>query len=110
MVVIDNFSKIWIYSTSQNSNAQTIKDSFKIILIRSERKPNIIETDDGSEFVNKIFTGFLKKNNIKRYSPYTSLGAVFAERFTRTFRDLPKGPVFERVVANWIDVLPIKTK
>ena len=32
-------------------------------------------------------------------------GAVFAEIFSRTIRDLPKKPVFEKKDANWIDVL-----
>ena len=54
----------------------------------------IIESDDGKEFVNKDFNEFLKLNNIKRYSRYTSHGAVFAERFNRTLRNLLKKPVF----------------
>ena len=39
-------------------------------------------------------------NNIKHYSGNTYLRDVFAERFKRTIRDLPKGPVFERGAAN----------
>ena len=47
------------------------------------------------------------KNSIERYSRYTSLGAVFAQRFNRTFRDILKRPVFEKGESNWIDILPI---
>ena len=47
-------------STSQK-NAQTIKDSFESILIGSEKKPNLIESDQGKDFYNKIFREFLKK-------------------------------------------------
>ena len=91
-------------------NAQTIKDSFENILISSKRKPNLIESDRGKEFYNNTFQDFLNKNNIKLYSRNSSYGAVFAERFNRTIRDLLKRPVFERGDANWIDVLPTITK
>ena len=42
-----------------------------------------METDDGKEFLNKIFTDVLNKINIESCSRYTSLEAVFAERFNR---------------------------
>ena len=70
----------------------------------------MIELDNESEFVNKTFRDFLNKNNIKRYSRHTSLGAVFAERFNRAIRDLLKKPVFVRGCANWGDKLPKITK
>ena len=110
LVVIDNFSKFGWTVPLKNKNAQTIKDSFENILTNSKRKPNLIESDRGKEFYNNIFQIFLNKNDIKLYSRNTSLGAVFAERFNRTIRDLLKKVVFERGDANWIDVLPTITK
>ena len=110
LVTIDNFNKYGWTTPLRNKNAQTIKDSFENILISSKRKPNLIESDRGKEFFNNIFQDFLNKNNIKLYSRNTSYGAVFAERFNRTIRDLLKKPVFERGDANWIDVLPTITK
>ena len=62
------------------------------------------------EFYNNILQDFLNKNNIKLYSRNTSLGAVFAERFNHTIRDLLKKIVFENGDANWIDVLQTITK
>ena len=53
--------------------------------------------------ITKILKNSLKKN-IKIYSRNTDLGAVFAERFNRTTRDLPKKPVSENGGGNWIDV------
>ena len=76
----------------------------------SKRKPNLIETDRGKEFYNNIFQDFLNKNDIKLYSRNTSLGAVFAERFNRTIRDILKKIVFEQGDAKWIDILPTITK
>ena len=110
LVIIDNFSKFGWTSLLKNKNAQTIKDSFEKILINSKRKPNLIETDRGKEFYNNIFQDFLNKNDIKLYSRNTSLGAVFAERFNRTIRDLLKKIVFEKGDGNWIDILQTITK
>ena len=110
LVTIDNFSKFGWTVPLKNKNAQTIKDSFENILISSKRSPNLIETDRGKEFYNNIFQDFLNKNNIKLYSRNSSYGAVFAETYNRTIRDLLKKIVFERGDANWIDVLPTITK
>ena len=110
LVVIDNFSKYGWTIPLKNKNAITIKDSFENILISSKRKPNLIESDRGKEFYNNIFQDFLNKNNIKLYSRNTELGAVFAERFNRTIRDLIKKIVFEEGDGKWIDVLPKITK
>ena len=110
LVTIDNFSKFGWTIPLKNKNAQTIKDSFENILISSKRKPNLIETDRGKEFYNNIFQDFLNKNNIKLYSRNSSLGAVFAERFNRTIKDLLKKIVFEQGDAKWIDILPTITK
>ena len=109
-VIIDNFSKFGWTVPIKNKKAQTIKDSFENILINSKRKPNLIESDRGKESYNNIFQDFLNKNNIKLYSRNSSYGAVFAETFNRTIRDLLKRPVFEKGDGNWIDVLPKITK
>ena len=88
LVIIDHFSKFGWTVSLNNKNAQTIKDSFENILIKSKRKPNLIESDRGKEIYNNIFQDFLNKKNIKLSSRNTSLGAVFAEIFNRTIREL----------------------
>ena len=110
LVIIDKFSKFGWTVPLKNKNAQTIKDSFENILINSKRKPNLIESDRGKEIYNNIFQDFLNKNNIKLYSRNSSYGAVFAERFNRTIRDLLKKPVFEKSDGNWIDISSTITK
>ena len=110
LVVIDNFRKFGWTIPLKNKNAQTIKDSFENNLINSKRKPNLIESDRGKEFYNNIFQDFLNKNNIKLYSRNSSYGAVCAERFNKTIRDLLKQPVFEKGDGKWIDILPTITK
>ena len=110
LVIIDNFSKYGWTIPLKNKNAQAIKDSFDNILISSKRRRNLIESDGGKEFYNNIFQDFLNKNSIKLYYRNSSYGAVFAERFNRTIRDLLKKIVFEHGDAKWIDILPTITK
>ena len=88
LVVIDNFSKFLWTIPLKNKYAQTITDAFSQIVNSSKRKPNLLETDDGKEYVKKIFNEVLNNNNIKRYSRNTSFGSVFAEIFNKTIRNL----------------------
>ena len=76
----------------------------------TKRSPNLIEVDRRIEFYVNVFQNFLNKNNNKFYSRNTTLGAVSAENFYRTIRDLHKKPVFERGDGNSIDSLSTITK
>ena len=106
LVIVDNFSKFGWTIPLKNKYSQSITDAFSQINKTSKRKPNLLETDDGKEYVNKIFNEFLNNNKIKRYSRYTDKGAVFAERFNRTIRNLLKKPVFLAGKADWVSELP----
>ena len=110
LAVIDNLSKMGWTVPLKNKKAQTIKDSFENIFIKSKRKAILIESDRGKDFYSNIFQDFLNEKNIKIYSRNSSYGAVFAERFNRIIRDLPKKIVFEQGDAKRIDNLPTKTK
>ena len=79
-------------------------------MIKSKRKPILIETDRGKDFYNDFFQSFLNNNNIKHLSRKTYLGAVFPDRFNRTFTDLLKRSVFAKAESNWVDLLPTITK
>ena len=96
--------------SSFKKKAQTIKDSFESVIISSRRSPSLLEGDRDRGFYNNIFQDFLNKNNIKLYSRNSSFGAVSAERFNCTIRDLLKKVVFEKGDANWIDVISTITK
>ena len=61
-------------------------------------------------FYSSIFQNFLENNHKMQYFRNNSSGAVFAERFDRTIRDLLEKPVFEKGDSNSIDILPTITK
>ena len=94
----------------KNKITKMIKNSFEKIILNSKRKPNLFGTDRGKKFYKIIFQNLLNNSNTKRYSKNTSLGAVFAERFNHTIRNLLKGPVSEKGNGTWIVILPKITK
>ena len=65
LIVFDNFSKFGWTIPVKNKYAQSITDAFSQFSKTSKSKPNLLETDDGKEYVNKIFSDFLDTNNIE---------------------------------------------
>ena len=61
-----------------------IVKAFQIILKQSNRKPNKIWVDKGSEFCNAFFKKWLRDNDM--YSTHNEGKSVVTERFIRTLK------------------------
>ena len=59
----------------------------KKIIKQSNRNPNKIWVDQGSEFYNHNFKKWLSENNIEMYSTYNEGKSVVTERFIRTLKN-----------------------
>ena len=57
------------------------------MLKKSNRKPNKIWVDKGSEFYNRSMKSWLEKNDIEMYLTHNEGKSVFAERFIRTTKN-----------------------
>ena len=66
--VIDVFSKYAWVAPLKNKKGITITNAFQKILKESNRKPNKIWIDKGSEFYNSSFKKLLRDNDIEMYS------------------------------------------
>ena len=87
LCVIDLFSKYaWIIPLKDKKGV-TIVNAFQKILKESNRKPNKIWSDQGSEYYNKSFKKMLQENNIEMYSTHNEGKSVVVERFTRTLKN-----------------------
>ena len=64
----------------------SIVNGFQKTLKDSNRKPNKIWVDKGSEFCNNSFTKWLKDNGIEMYSTNNGGKSVIAEKFIRTLK------------------------
>ena len=80
------FSKYsWCYPL-KNKNSNEIINSFKDIFKKSKRSPKFIQSDEGSEFTNKIVQNFFNdNNNIKWYHTFNrDIKCSICERYNRT--------------------------
>ena len=84
--VIDIFSKYAWVVPLKDKKGVSIVNAFQKILKESNRKPNKIWVDKGSEFYNNSFKKWLKDNNIEMYSIHNEVKSVVAERFIRTLK------------------------
>ena len=87
LCVIDLFSRYAWVIPLKNKNGETIVEEFKKILDDSNRKPNKIWVDHGSEFYNNKCKSFLKENDIEMYSTFNERKSVIAERFIKTLKN-----------------------
>ena len=95
LCVIDLFSRYaWVIHLKDKKRV-SIVNAFRKILDISNRKPNKIWVDQGSEFYNNYFKNYLKINNIEIYSTHNEGKSVVAERFIMT----PKSKIFKRMTA-----------
>ena len=86
LCVIDIFSKYaWVVPVKDKKGINIIK-AFQSILKQSNRKPNKIWVDKGSEFHNAYFKKWLQDNDIVMYSTHNEEKSVVAERFIRTLK------------------------
>ena len=87
LCVIDFFSKYAWVVPLKNKTGISIVDAFQKILKESERKPNKIWVNKGSEFYNNSFKKWLKDNDVEMYSIHNERKSVAAERFIRTLKN-----------------------
>ena len=65
----------------------SIVNAFESVLKKSDRKPNKIWVDKGSEFYNNSFKKWLQDNDVVMYSTPNEGKSVVAERFIRTLKN-----------------------
>ena len=85
--VIDIYSKYAWVVPLKDKKGISIVNAFQNILNKSNRKPNKIWVDKGSEFYNSHFKKWLKDNSIEMYSTHNEGKSVIAERFIGTIKN-----------------------
>ena len=86
LCIIDIFSKYAWVVPLKDKKGVSIVDAFQKILDDSNRKPNKIWVDKGSEFYNNSFKKWLKGNDIEMYLIHNEGKSVVPERFIRTLK------------------------
>ena len=86
LCVIDIYSKYaWVVPLKDKKGISIVK-AFQSILKQSNKIPNKIWVDKGSEFYNAYFKKWLRDNDIVTYSTHNEGKSVIAERFIKTLK------------------------
>ena len=70
LCVIDIYSKYAWDVNLKDKKGNTIANAFQKILDESNRKPNKIRVNKGSEFYNRLIKSWLEENDIEIYSTH----------------------------------------
>ena len=87
LMVIDIFSKYGWIAPLKDKKTESVSLAFDKIFKKNKRKPEMLWTDTGSEFVSKHFKEFLKKNKIKLYHTENEGKSSIVERWNRTMKN-----------------------
>ena len=107
LTCVDIFSKYaWVVALKTKQGQELVK-AFQTIL-SSGRKPSKlhVQTDQGTEFLNRVFQKFLRDNNIAFFTVKSGLKASVVERFKRTFKNKMYKYFTYKNTLCYIDVLP----
>ena len=89
----------------KTKQGQELVKAFQTIL-SSGHKPNKLQTDQGTEFLNHVFQKFLRDNNIDFFTVNSGLKALVVERFNRMFKNKMYKYFTAKNTLTYIDVLP----
>ena len=89
-MVIDIFSKYGWIKPLKDKKAESVSKAFNEIFKKCKRKPSMLWTDEGSEFISKHFKEFLKKEKITLYHTENEEKSSEVERWNRTMKECGK--------------------
>ena len=104
LICIDVFSKyLWVIPLKTKTGPALVTAFRKIL--ESGRKPEKIQTDQGTEFFNKHFKALMKKEEIHLYNTYNETKASIVERVIRTLKTRMWRYFTAKKTMRYIDIL-----
>ncbi|GFU01897.1 putative uncharacterized transposon-derived protein F54H12.3 [Trichonephila clavipes] len=103
LTCIDLFSKFAWAVPLKDKFGKSVKSGLEIIF--KERKPKVLQTDAGKEFLNKIVQNYLKNLNVNFFFTNNETKASIVERFNRTLKTKMWKYFTEFNTKNYIDVI-----
>jgi len=87
LTCIDLFSEFAWTIPLKSKTSENIKNAFMDIF-KTDRKPYKLQTDAGTEFINKEVQKFLKAEGIDFFTTNSEMKAAVVERFNITIKDV----------------------
>ena len=104
LTCIDIFSKFaWVVPMRDKTGHHMVQVFAKIF---KERKPQNLQTDDGTEFKNRVFQAFLKKQGVYFFTTKNETKASVVERFNRTIKSRMWKYFTSRNSNKYVGVIP----
>ena len=85
-MVIDVFSKYGWIKPLKDKKSETVSKAIDDMFKTSKRKPKMLWTDKGSEFITTHFKDFHGKNGIKLYQTVNEEKSSVIERWNKTLK------------------------
>ncbi|XP_046605002.1 uncharacterized protein LOC124297735 [Neodiprion virginianus] len=107
LVVIDVLSKYaWVVPLKRKT-AATVAEGFEQVLRTTPRRPDLLQTDKGKEFVASAFQKILRDNEIRyRVTRNPDVKAAIVERFNCTLKERLWRYFTHKKTQRYVDVLP----
>lgn len=106
LTVINCFSKVADAAPLKDKSGKTVAEAMKKVIQRGKHIIKHLQTDDGKEYFNKVFSDLMKKYEINHYSTKSEKKAAIIERFNRTLKSAMYRQFSNRGSHVWFDILP----
>ena len=106
LVMIDDFSK-YLYSRAlKTKTGKEVTAAVKEILSEMKHPPDVIRTDQGTEFLNRQFRDLLNANKVRLWVTQNEKKANIAERCLKTLKNRIYRYFTLSQTLTWVDILP----
>ena len=105
VVFIDIFTRYLYTAPLKTLIAEEMVAVFQKLIRELDEKPQILRTDQGSEYNNRPFNNLLTENKIKHLFTYYETKANYAERVIKTIKNKIMKYLSEKETLRWIDIL-----
>lgn len=106
LTFINCFTKVADATPLKDKTGKRVAAAVEKIIKRGKHKIKHLQTDDGKEYFNKVFSNLMMKNNINHYSTKSEKKAAIVERFNRTLKGAMYKSFSNRGAYVWHDILP----
>jgi hypothetical protein len=105
LVLIDVVSKyVWVEAMKSKSGPATVA-AFKRVWAKTRRRPEKLQTDDGTEFLYSGTQNMLRKMKIGFFTVKSDMKAAIVERVIRTLKEKVWRYMYENNTKQYVDVL-----
>ena len=105
LVVIDSLSRYLFTEKLKSKSAKAVLVAFENIFSRSPELPHVLNSDKGTEFINKHLQALFKKHSIHYFTSYGEHKASQAERVIKTLKELFYRYFDHSLQRQWYDKL-----